>query len=61
MRYTKNGGVAPGSGKTQCSSIGQKPEQGSGKGWMGEQREGRGLMGLSGSEGPERGNHLKCK
>ena len=23
MRYKKNGGVAPGSGKTQCSSIGQ--------------------------------------
>ena len=33
-------------GVQQCRAI---PEQGSGKGWMGEQEEGRGLMGLSGS------------
>ena len=27
MRYKKNGGVAPGSGKTQCNSIGQNQDR----------------------------------
>ena len=51
MMSKKNGGVAPGSGKAQCRAI---PEQGSGKGWMGEQGEERELMGLSGSGEPEK-------
>ena len=42
----------------QCRGI---PEEESGKGWRGEQAEGRGLRGLLGGGIQERGNHLKCK
>ena len=43
MMSKKKEGVAPGSGKAQCRGI---PEQGSGSRWMGEQRDGKGHMGL---------------
>ena len=36
-----------------------KPEQGSGKGWIGKQGEGRGLMGLSGSGEPGKGKSFE--
>ena len=40
MRYKKNGGVAPGSGKTQCSSIGQNQNREVGRGgWENRGRE----------------------
>ena len=35
------------------------PEQGSGKGWMGEQGEETGLIGLSGSGEPEKGKSFE--
>ena len=38
----------------QCRAI---PEQGSGKGWMGDRREEKGFMELLGSGGQERGVH----
>ena len=41
MRYKKNGGVAPGSGKTQRSSIGQNQNREVGRGgWENRGREG---------------------
>ena len=40
MRYKKNGGGAPGSGKTQCSSIRQNQNREVGRGGW-ENREGR--------------------
>ena len=40
MRYTKKGGVAPGSGKTQCSSIGEYQNREVGRGgWRNRERE----------------------
>ena len=36
-----------------------KPKQGSGKAWMGEQGEGRGLMGLLGRGEPEKGKSFE--
>ena len=36
-----------------------KSEQGSGKGWVEKQGEGRGLMGLSGSGGLEKGKSFE--
>ena len=36
-----------------------KPERGSGKGWVGGQGERRGLMGLSGSGGLEKGKSFE--
>ena len=40
MRYKKNGGVAPGSGKTQCSSIQQNQNREVGRGgWENRGRE----------------------
>ena len=62
MMPKKKEGEDPGPGKDsvqQCRGI---PGQGSGKGWIGERGEGRGLMGLSGRGGhQERGNHWQCK
>ena len=49
MMSKKNGGVAPGSGKTQCSSIGQSQNREVGRGGWGNRGEKRGLMGLLGS------------
>ena len=40
----------------QCKAI---PGWGSGKEWTGEQGKGRGLMGLSGSGGPEKGKSFE--
>ena len=58
MMSKKNGGVAPGSGKTQCSSIGQSQngEVGGGDGGTGE---GKGLMGLLGSGEPGKGRSFE--
>ena len=40
MRYKKNGGVAPGSGKTQCKSIGEFQNREAGRGrWRNRGRE----------------------
>ena len=61
MRYKKNGGVAPGSGKTQFSSIGEKQNREVGRGeWENRGREGD-LCDFRGVGGQKRGNHLKCK
>ena len=51
--------VAPGPGKAQCSSVGEYQDREVGMGWMGEQGEGRGLMGLSGRGNPGKGNSLE--
>ena len=59
MRYKKKGGVAPGSGKTQLKQYSAKPERGSGKGWVGGQGKRRGLTGLSGSGGLEKGKSFE--
>ena len=59
MRYKNYGGVAPGSGKTQCSSIGQNQNKEVGRGRWGDQGEGRGLKGLSGSGRPEKGKSFE--
>ena len=41
MRYKKNRGVVPGSGKTQCSSVGQTQNREVGRGgWENMGREG---------------------
>ena len=41
MRYKKNGGVAPGFGKTQCSSIRQNQNREVGRGgWENRGRKG---------------------
>ena len=60
MMYKKNGGVAPGSGKTQCSSIGQIQNRELGRGGSGSGRKG-GLCDFQGVGDQKRGNHLKCK
>ena len=59
MRYKKNGGVAPSSGKTQCSSIKQNQNREVGRGGREKRREGRGLMRLSGSGEPEKGKSFE--
>ena len=61
MMSKKNGGVAPGSGKTQCKSIGefQNREMGRG-GWKNRETE-EGLWDLQRVGTQKRGNHLKCK
>ena len=45
MRYKKNRGVAPSSGKTQLSIIAQNQNRELGRGGGGEQGEGRGSDG----------------
>ena len=59
MRYKKNGGMAPGSGKTHCSSIGQNKNWEVGRGgWENRRREG-GLCDFQGSRGPEKGKSFE--
>ena len=45
--------------KDSVKQYSAKPEQGSGKGWVGGQGERRGLAGLSGSGGLEKGKSLE--
>ena len=45
--------------KASVKQYRTKLEQGSEKGWVGKQGEGRGLMGLSGSGGPEKGKSFE--
>ena len=59
MMYKKKGGVAPGSGKAQCSSIGQYQNWEVRRCGWGNRGEGRGLMELSGSRGPEKGKSFE--
>ena len=59
MMYKKNGGVAPGSGKTQCSSIGQNQNREERRGGRKKRGKGRGLMGLWGSGVPEKGKSFE--
>ena len=59
MMPKKNGGVAPGSGKTQCSNVGQYQNREVGGVRLGEQGEGKGLMGLLGSGEPEKGKSFE--
>ena len=60
MMSKKKEGVAPGSRKAQCSSIGQYQNRGVGKGRWGN-REGRGLMGLLRSRESEKANSFEMK
>ena len=61
MIYKKNGGGSSGSGKTQCSSIGQNQNRKVGRGgWENRGRE-EGLCDFRGVGGQKGGNHLKCK
>ena len=61
MMYKKNRGVSPGSGKTQCSSIGQNQNREVGRGrWKNRGTE-EGLWDFQGVGSQKRGNHLKCK
>ena len=61
MMSKKNEGVAPGSGKTQCKSIGEfqnrEVERG---GWKNRGME-EGLWDLLGVGTQKRRNHLQCK
>ena len=59
MMYKKNGGVAPGSGKTQCSSIGQNQNREVGRSeWENRGRE-EGLWDFQGMGGPEKGKSFE--
>ena len=58
MMYKKNRGVAW-FWKDSVQQYRAKPEQGNGKWWMGEQGEGRGLVGISGSGEPEKGKSFE--
>ena len=61
MMSKKNGGVAPGYGKTQCNSIGQYQDREVGRGgWENRGRE-EGLWDFQGVRGQKMENHLKCK
>ena len=54
MRYKKNGGTAPGSGKTQCSSIRQNQNREVGRGvW--ENGGGKGADGTFAEWGTRKG------
>ena len=60
MMSKENEGVAPGSGKTQCKSIGEFQNREVGRGrWKNRGREGRGLMRLVGSGDPEKGKSFE--
>ena len=59
MMSKKNEGVAPGYGKTQCSSIGQYQNRKVGA-WENKGRE-ECLSDFRGVGVQKRGNHLKCK
>ena len=57
MKYKKNGGVVPGSGKIHCSSIRQNQNKEVGRGgWENRGREG-GLSEIKGVGVQKRGNH----
>ena len=61
MRSKKNGGVASGSVKTPCKSIGEFQNREVGRDrWRNRGRE-EGLWDLFGVGTQKRGNHLKCK
>ena len=57
----KNGGVAPGSGKAQCSSIGDYQDREVERGGWGNTGKEEGLWDLRVVGTQKRGNHLKCK
>ena len=59
MMSKKNGGVAPGPGKAQCSSIGKYQNREVGRVGWGVQGDGRGLMGLWGSWKPGKGKSFE--
>ena len=59
MRSKKNGGVAPGSGKTQCNSIGEYQNREVGRSRWGNRGREEGLMGLVGSGDPENGKSFE--
>ena len=61
MMSKKNRGVAPGYGKTQCSSIGQYQNREVGRGGWGNRGKEEGLWDFRGVGSQERGNHLKWK
>ena len=60
MMFKKNGGVAPGSGKTQCKSIGEFQNREVGRGGWNRGTE-EGLWDLRGVGTQKRRNHLQCK
>ena len=61
MMSKKNGGVAPGSRKTQCSSKGEYQNREVERSrWENRVRE-EGLWYFWGVGSQKRGNHLKCK
>ena len=55
----KNGGVAPGSGETQCKSIGEFQNREMGKGGWKNRGTEEGLWDLRGVGTQKRGNNLK--
>ena len=55
MRYKKNRGVAPGSGKTECSSIGQNQNREVGWGGWENRGVGKGTYGTFGVWGTRKG------
>ena len=59
MMPKKKEGEALGPGKAQCSSVGEYRDRGTVRGWIGEQGEGRVLMGLSGRVDPGKGKSFE--
>ena len=59
MMSKKKEGVAPGSRKAQCSSVGKYQNRVVGMGGGGVQGDGRGLMGLWGSWKPGKGKSFE--
>ena len=57
----KNGGVVPGSGKAQCSIVGEYQNREEGRGGLGNRGREEGLWDFRGVGSQKRGNHLKCK
>ena len=60
MMSKKNGGVAPGSGRIQCSSIGEYQNRVVGRDGWGNRRREEGLWDFQGVGRHKRGNDLKC-
>ena len=58
MMSKKKEGLAPGSGKAQCSNVGEYQDREVGRGNRGKEE---GLWDLQEGGIKERGNHLKCK